>query len=77
MTYELLPGSSSKDRRFKIFTWNGEQLLDLDASEFIGPTPFLGAKDFGSDGGGNIAPMVNAGNDRVISEPTNSKPLEG
>ena len=78
VTYELLAGSPSIDEGVATFVWNGELVLDLNPSEFVGPAPDLGAKEFGSGGSGeNTAPMVSAGSDQVIFDPTNSTALEG
>lgn len=78
VTYQLLAGSPSIDNGVATFTWNGALVLTLDSSKFVGPAPDLGAKEFGSGGGGgNTAPTVNAGSDQIIFHPTDSLNLLG
>ncbi|MFW5444262.1 MAG: PKD domain-containing protein [Methylococcaceae bacterium] len=78
LTYQLLADSRSIDSGVASFIWNGELVLDQNASEYVGSAPDLGAKEF-DDGTSveNIGPTVNAGMDQVVFEPNDSITLAG
>lgn len=55
ITYDLLVSSPSIDVGVAEFIWNGERVLNRNASEYIGTQPDLGGKEFSSGGDGELA----------------------
>lgn len=62
----LLPGSAAVDAGVAQFTWNGETVLDLAPSNYVGPAPDLGAFELGGNTPLNQPPFVTVGDDQEL-----------
>jgi hypothetical protein len=62
-------GSPAIDAGTALFQWQGQTVLDLPPSAYVGSAPDLGAYEFGVTPGANAAPVVNAGPDQTVTLP--------
>ncbi|HEY3558269.1 MAG TPA: right-handed parallel beta-helix repeat-containing protein [Kribbella sp.] len=66
--YRLWPGSPAIDAGTSSYTWNGEQVLTIPASDYAGTAPDLGAQEY-TGAPPNRAPGVSAGPDLSVVLP--------